>query len=141
MKSLIALFLFGATLVFAQEVNMVKDGILIPKVELYPIFPGCEDLEASKQPDCFQEKLKEHLQKNQTYPKEAIKQKIQGRVYVTFIIDKQGDVVINHVRAPHESLGKEAKRVILLLPKMKPGMYQGNAIDTPFTIPLLFRFN
>jgi hypothetical protein len=48
MKNLIALFLFGATLVFAQEVPKVKDGILIPKVELYPIFPGCEDLEASQ---------------------------------------------------------------------------------------------
>jgi protein TonB len=81
----------------------------------------------------------EHIKKHQRYPKEALKQKLQGKVFVFFVVDKEGYVVIKDVRGPSALLEDEAKRVIQLLPKMKPGEANGEVIQTPFAIPFTFK--
>jgi protein TonB len=42
-------------------------------------------------------------------------------------------------RGPHPGLEKEAKRVIGMLPKMKPGRQRGKAVVMPFSIPIVFQ--
>ena len=61
------------------------------------------------------------------------------RINVIFKIDKTGNIVGIQARAPHPGLEKEAKRVIGLLPKMKPGKQRGKAVTVPYSLPILFQ--
>ena len=55
------------------------------------------------------------------------------------ISKKTGDIVDVQVRAPHPSLEKEARRVIGILPKMKPGRQRGKAVRVPYYLPIKFQ--
>ena len=64
---------------------------------------------------------------------------IQGRVYVSFIIDKDGSINNITMRGPDQNLEKEAKRIISKLPQMIPGKQRGLSVRVPFSIPITFR--
>lgn len=73
------------------------------------------------------------------YPNEAREKKIQGRVFVSFVIEKDGSV--NEVRAlndPGPGLADEAVRVIKQSPKWQPGMQNGHLVRQSYTKPILF---
>ena len=79
------------------------------------------------------------LAQNIKYPVECMKQGIQGRVIVQFIIDKDGKVrKPKVVRAVHPDLDKEALRVTRLMPKWKPGKVKGEYVACRFTMPMQF---
>jgi len=61
------------------------------------------------------------------------------RISVIFKINKKGNVFGVRARAPHPILVKEAKRVINMLPKMKPGMQLGKAVVVPYSLPIIFQ--
>ena len=107
--------------------------------ESVPIFQGCETVSKSQRSKCFQEKLNQHIRKNFRYPEIAQEMGIQGRVYVNFIIGKDGS--INNIRAKgkDKSLEKEAVRIISLLPKMSPGLKGGKKVDVPYSTSIDFR--
>lgn len=65
---------------------------------------------------------------------------IQGRVYVNFIIAKDGQITNIRMRGPDNNLEAEAKRIISLLPQMIPGKQRGRPVRVPFSIPITFRF-
>ena len=106
-------------------------------VEEVPVFPGCEN--AADKRACFQEKIKEHISKNFSYPEEAQKQGIQGKVNLLFVITEEGGIADLKMRGPSEILENEASRIISLLPKMKPGKEKGKIVRVPFSIPITFR--
>ena len=89
--------------------------------------------------DCFQEKIDKHIKRNFRYPEVAMELGIQGRVFVTFIIDKDGSITNILMRGPDKNLEKEAHRIISVLPKMTPGKQRGRAVRVPFIIPINFR--
>jgi protein TonB len=93
----------------------------------------------SKRRDCFQEKMNKHIVKNFRYPDIAQEMGIQGRVYVNFIISKDGSISNIRMRGPDKNLEKEAKRIISKLPKMTPGKQRGRPVRVPFSIPITFR--
>jgi protein TonB len=64
---------------------------------------------------------------------------IQGRVFVNFIIAKDGSIIDIKMRGPDKNLEKEAKRIISLLPQMIPGKQRGRPVRVPFSIPITFR--
>ena len=64
---------------------------------------------------------------------------IQGRVYVSFMIDVNGNVVGVKSRGPDKNLEKEAQRIIDKLPKMIPGKQRGKPVRVPYSIPITFR--
>jgi len=64
---------------------------------------------------------------------------IQGRVFVNFIISKDGSITDIKMRGPDKNLEKEAKRIISLLPQMIPGKQRGRPVRVPFSIPITFR--
>ena len=64
---------------------------------------------------------------------------IQGRVFVNFIIAKDGRIIDIKMRGPDKNLEKEAKRIISLLPQMIPGKQRGRPVRVPFIIPITFR--
>ena len=99
-------------------------------VENMPEFPG-GDLGLMK-----------FIQKNVRYPAIAKEYNITGKVYVSFIVDKQGSVTnVKIVRGVDKNLDAEALRVVSLLPKYKPGKQRGKAVGVMFTIPINFTLN
>jgi len=96
-------------------------------VEQMPVYPGGE------------EALLGFLGKNLKYPDEAKNKNISGRIFVSFIIDKEG-----FVREPKILKGKgggldeEALRVVKLLPQWKPGYHSGRARNVQFNLPISF---
>jgi protein TonB len=99
-------------------------------VENMPEFPG-GDLGLMK-----------FIQKNVKYPAIAKEYNITGKVYVSFIVDKQGKVTnVKIVRGVDKNLDAEALRVVSLLPKYKPGKQRGKSVRVMFTIPINFTLN
>ena len=108
-------------------------------IEDVPIFPGCERVKKSERRNCFQEKMNKHIRKNFRYPEIAQEMGIQGRVYVNFIISKDGSITNIRMRGPDKNLEGEAQRIISKLPKMTPGKQRGRPVRVPFSIPITFR--
>ena len=107
--------------------------------EKVPVFPGCEKLSEIKKRGCFQEKMNRHIAKHFRYPEFAQKNGIQGRVFVQFMIGKDGSISGIRTRGPDPILEKEAVRIISLLPKIKPGEVGGIKVRVPFSIPIEFK--
>ena len=108
-------------------------------IEDVPIYPGCENVPKSQRRACFQEQINKHIRKNFRYPEIAQEMGIQGRVYVQFVIAKDGSITSVRMRGPDKNLEKEAARIISKLPKMTPGKQRGRAVRVPFSIPITFR--
>ena len=65
---------------------------------------------------------------------------IQGKVFVQFVIEKDGSVSnVNVTRSVDPSLDKEAIRVIQSMPKWIPGKQQGVPVSVRFTLPITFK--
>lgn len=84
--------------------------------------------------------LMEFIKKNLKYPSFAAENGIQGRVYVSFVVEKDGSVTdIQEMRSPSEDLTKEAKRVVSIMPKWKPGKQRGKPVRVKYVLPVVFR--
>ena len=123
------------------EIEEEFDDVDVPfaVIEDVPIFPGCEKMDKNQLRNCFQEKMNKHILKNFRYPEVAQEMGIQGRVFVSFIIAKDGRITDIKMRGPDKNLEKEAKRIISLLPQMIPGKQRGRPVRVPFSIPIIFR--
>ena len=80
--------------------------------------------------------LKDHIK----YPPEAVKNNIQGRVILQFVVEKTGKVgTVKVVRSVDESLDREAVRVVKLLPDFTPGSLEdGRTVNVWYTLPVNF---
>jgi len=79
------------------------------------------------------------LARNVRYPKEAKEKHIEGKVILSFVIEKDGSLTdFKMLRAPSPDLGEEALRAIKLSPKWIPGMQYGRPVRVQFTIPVNF---
>ena len=123
------------------EIEEEEEEIDVPfaVIEDVPLFPGCERVKKSERRNCFQEKMNRHIRKNFRYPEIAQEMGIQGRVYVNFIIAKDGSITNIRMRGPDKNLEKEAQRIISRLPQMTPGKQRGRPVRVPFSIPITFR--
>ena len=111
-------------------------------IEQVPLIEGCETLvNLKEQKECFLNKINEHVMKN--FNTELANtlglEKGVKRIFVSFKIDVNGDVVDVKARAPHPDLEKEAIRVINLLPKMTPGTDKGKQVNVPYSLPITFK--
>jgi TonB family protein len=132
----------------AEEKPDVHEDVVLPFaiIEQVPLFKDCEAVERSKQNECFQEKMKKHIEKQLKYPKEAKKAKVESRVLVGFHIDKNGNVSNIITRSSNKSefsalFEEEAKRIIAALPPFKPGLQRGKPMNVSFSIPIEFKIN
>lgn len=97
-------------------------------VEKMPEFPG------------GMAELMKYLNSNIKYPVEAHKAGIQGRVVVSFVVNKDGTVKdAKIVRSVDKSIDAEALRVISAMPKWQPGYQDGKAVSVRYTVPVTFR--
>lgn len=80
------------------------------------------------------------IQKNLTYPREALDNKIEGTVPIKFIVEKDGSIgQVIALNDPGYGLMDEAILVIKKMPKWKPGKQQGNLVRVWFTVPIIFK--
>jgi len=124
------------------EVEEVEEDIDVPfsVIENVPIFPGCESGNNNAKRDCMSKKISQFVNKKfNTELASDLGLSGRQRINVIFKIDKTGSVVGIRARAPHPGLEKEAKRVIGLLPKMKPGKQRGKPVNVPYSLPIIFQ--
>jgi len=106
-----------------EEENKVFD-----VVEQMPSFPGGDAA------------LMEYLSKNVKYPVVAQENGVQGRVIVTFVVERDGSVTdVKVIRSVDPSLDREASRVISSMPRWIPGKQNGSAVRVKYTVPVTFR--
>jgi len=111
----------------SQEKSVKTDDEVFVVVEEMPEFPG-GNLE-----------MRKFLAQNVKYPVEAQKKGIQGKVYVTFVVNKDGSVSNAKIsRSVDPILDAEAVRVVSILPKWKPGRQRGQDVAVLFTVPINF---
>lgn len=129
-----------------------QDDPVFEVVEVMPVFPG-----GTKE-------LMSYLGNNIQYPKEAKDKGLEGRVIVSFVVDKQGNVlnpkivrndVVVTAYAPKDGKGepakvkpdesalleKEALRVVSAMPKWTPGKQRGKEVNVRYTLPIMFRLS
>jgi TonB family protein len=103
------------------------DSQVFTTVEEMPEFPG------------GMKALQEFIVKTVKYPENAIKNTIQGKVIVTFVVSSDGSVKNARIlRGVHAELDKEAIRVVNSLPKWIPGKQKGKTVNVAFTLPISF---
>ena len=80
------------------------------------------------------------LSSNIKYPVVAEENGIQGRVVVSFVVERDGSITdVNVAKSVEPSLDKEAMRVVKTMPKWTPGKKNGNAVRVKYTMPVTFR--
>jgi len=81
-----------------------------------------------------------YLAKNTHYPDAARDNNIEGRVIVRFVVNEDGAVSDVQVqRGIGGGCDEEAKRVVMAMPKWKPGKQNGKAVRVYFTLPIVFK--
>ena len=80
------------------------------------------------------------VQQNVKFPQIALENNIQGRVVLSFVIDKDGRLTnIEVLQSPDRSLAEEAIRVLNKSPKWSPGKQRNQTVRVKFTLPVDFR--
>lgn len=116
----------GNRVVEAPRVEEREEVFMV--VEIMPSFPGGE------------EALMRFLQKNVRYPRMAQEIGIEGRVFVQFVVDKDGKVSEVQTVGAHRGGGleEEAVRVVKLMPNWKPGKQSGRSVSVRYNLPIGF---
>ena len=82
------------------------------------------------------------IRKNVKYPESAKEKGIEGRVYVNFVIDKDGSISdIKVLRGLCKEIDEEAVRVVKAMPKWNPGMQDGELVRVQYTLPFYFKIS
>ncbi len=136
MKKLLSLWAFAALLfasagAYAQVDSSIEDvdydelmGLI---VEESAEFPGGES--------AMYKFIEEHLQ----YPEQALKEGIQGTVWVSFIIEKDGNVTnIKILKDIGGGCGEAAVAMVKQMPRWEPAKHKGKAVRMQFNMPIKF---
>lgn len=111
----------------AKAPSQTPDNNAYAQAEVMPMFPGGVDA------------FLKFLASNVKYPKEDREKGISGKVFCTFIVEKDGTLSdIKAVRGPSEAMKAEAVRVLMRSPKWTPGTSKGQPVRVSYTVPLSF---
>ena len=124
-----------------ESLNILMDGLstLVDRpdndsiyniVEQMPQFPGGD-------PAMF-----EYISKNVKYPQKAKDEGIQGRVFIQFVVEKDGSVgEVKLLRGIGGGCDEEGIRVVKSMPKWTPGQQAGKAVRVLYTLPIFFKLD
>lgn len=106
-----------------------------------PVFPGCENIgNEDERFNCFNTKIRKYISENIKIPQTARDNKIMGKVWTGFIIEKNGTISnVSIERGVDKSLDDEAIYQIYNLPAMLPAKVNGFPVRMSYTIPINFR--
>jgi periplasmic protein TonB len=98
--------------------------------EQQPQFPGGDS------------KLMEFISHNLRYPEIDLRRRVQGKVFVQFVVNRSGKVIDPKiVRSVSPTIDAEAIRVVNLLPDFVPGRQKGEAVSVTYILPVIFRLS
>lgn len=110
--------------------TVMDDDRIFDVVEENAQFPGGEEA-------CMKW-LRDHVR----YPSICVEQGVQGRVIVSFVVNRDGSIVDAHVmRSPDQHLSDEALRVVNGMPKWKPARFGNKMVRSRFNLPIMFRLS
>jgi protein TonB len=149
-------FLYAALTVstlslFAQEKDQSQEKLTqYNTVDQVPIFFGCDSTVVEEERKlCFERSMAYHVAGNFVYPILAKQLKVQGKIFVNFVIERDGQVsdisVVRGLQSPTQDsiinvaareLEDECIRVIKLLPRFSPAVFDGKPSRMQFTMPI-----
>lgn len=113
-----------------NDSTKVDESRIFEVVEKSPQFPGGD------------EALIQWLGQNIQYPASCQEQNIQGRVFASFIVEKDGSITNAKIlRSPHPDFSAEVLRLIGEMPRWTPGVQGGQPVRVKFSLPILFRLD
>lgn len=113
-----------------QQEEEIEEVVNFYVIEEKPEFPGGEAA------------MFQWISKNVKYPEIAKENGVQGKVFVQFVINKEGKVTdVQVIRGVDPSLDKEAVRVIQSMPAWKPGKQRGKPVKVSFQLPINFKLS
>lgn len=106
-----------------------------------PIYPGCKNKKKNKEEACTENSIRRFVSDRFKYPEEALRQRIEGVVNVSFVVEKNGEV--SHVKALNE-LGygceEAAVKLVSELPRFEPGRdANGRPVRVLYRLPVRFQ--
>lgn len=126
-------------IVFVEKVEEETDEIFnFAVVENRPVYPGCEKFATEDEKwECLNKNIMTHIAKNFKFPEMARQMGISGRVFVNFVIEKDGSISnVTVARGVDKLLDDEAIRVVKTLPKFQPAKQRGKAVRMQYTVPI-----
>ena len=118
--------------IFAFQISFAQNNTesIFTTVEVEPEFPG------------GQAEMYKYLGKSIVYPKEAQKANISGRVFVRFIVRKDGTIDnVEVLKGIGFGCDAEAARVIKAMPKWTPGYQNGKAVNVYYNMPIVYKLD
>ena len=110
------------------ELQKEMDEEVFDMVDVMPSFPGGNSA------------LMEYLNGTIRYPAVAQENGVQGRVIVSFVVERDGSITnVQIARSVDPSLDKEAMRVVRMMPKWNPGKKNGTVVRVRYNFPVAFR--
>lgn len=116
--------------IYYDEEYEIEEEECINWAQVLPEYPGGND------------SLNAFIQHNLQYPESAKEQGIEGTVMITFIVEKDGSVTFLRIdQSVNEELDAEAKRLVNIMPKWKPGYMGPRFLRVPYTLPIAFKLD
>lgn len=104
------------------------EGEVFTVVEDHPQFPG------------GMKKLGEYLGENLKYPEAAVKAKVEGKVFVRFVVTDKGEITnVEVLRGIGYGADEEAVRVVEQMPNWTPARQNGKAVNVMYNLPIRFQ--
>ena len=118
------------SLIDSNKRTEIDSDKVFSSVEEMPKFPGGD------------EALLKYVGMHLNYPKEALRNNVQGKCILKFVVTKIGTIgKIKIVRSLSQECDEEAKRVVRTLPEFFPGRQNGRPVNVWYTLPVNFRLS
>nr|WP_288834825.1 gliding motility protein RemB [uncultured Flavobacterium sp.] len=125
---------FFTILGYSQSQDLSSDAVL--NSQRFPVFPACQNLEATALESCFYNEVQEFVFQNFVVPENLVQNNFKGNVKVLFEVDATGVFKVIYVNAVDENLIQETKRVFTKFPKITPSTYNGKAEYSRYNITI-----
>ncbi len=119
--------------------EIIDEDIPLPMVEVMPGFGDCSLLDRASRAKCTEAAIQSFIIDHLEIPRSLRDRGEGGRVFVSFVVDRQGDVTdvkILKGLAGGRDLDKEVVRVVKMLPQFAPGEQMGRKASVRYTIPV-----
>ncbi len=129
MKYIAACVVFFCFAMIVKPVSAQDTGEeIFTVVEDPPVFPGGNQA------------ISAYFGQNIVYPQSAMKDKVEGTVFVTFVVEKDGSVSnVKILKGIHPDCDAEVIRVVSAMPAWTPGKQRGKPVRVQFYLPVAFR--
>lgn len=120
------------------EARLQEKSLKANQVDQFPMTANCNETNKN---DCFTKAIMNHLMGELTYPKALEEMGINDKLFINFIVDKEGNISNAKVirGGEHELFRTEALRVVNSIPQFIPAMKDGKAVAMEFTVPIVFK--